>query len=168
MDDLLFGSPVRQSKNDPHQSDIDILSEVLSNQSLGITDSEHNSSFSSQWQSLFGAKESKKSLNEVNPTMGGYTDVDMKSKMFMPSFLLSQIREVDPVAMAQGGAPRDANSVKDSAKAERTQPAKHVKAKKENDRKGKDMSAWFNLFADLDPLANPDEVDGTAKEKQAC
>lgn len=24
--------------------------------------------------------------------------------------------------------------------------------------KSKDLSAWFNLFADLDPLANPDTV----------
>ncbi|XP_002158437.1 islet cell autoantigen 1 isoform X1 [Hydra vulgaris] len=167
VDDLLFGSPVRQLKNDNQQSDIDILSEVLSNQSLGISDSEYNSSFSSQWQSLFGAKDSKTSMNEVAPAMGGNIDPGMKSKMFMPSFLLSQMRQVDPIAMSQGGAPKDINSVKDNSKAERAQPIKLAKAK-ENDKKGKDMSAWFNLFADLDPLANPDEVDGTVKGKQAC
>lgn len=29
---------------------------------------------------------------------------------------------------------------------------------------GKDMSSWYNLFADLDPLSNPDSVTNTQKE----
>lgn len=28
----------------------------------------------------------------------------------------------------------------------------------------KDMSAWFNLFADLDPLANPDAIGRSEDE----
>lgn len=28
----------------------------------------------------------------------------------------------------------------------------------------KDMSQWFSLFADLDPLANPDAIGKTTKE----
>lgn len=28
----------------------------------------------------------------------------------------------------------------------------------------KDMSAWFNLFADLDPLSNPDAIGRSADE----
>lgn len=34
-----------------------------------------------------------------------------------------------------------------------------------------DMTAWFNLFADLDPLQNPDEVgkeDGVETEERNC
>ncbi|CAH1249812.1 ICA1 [Branchiostoma lanceolatum] len=36
---------------------------------------------------------------------------------------------------------------------------------------GKDMSAWFNLFADLDPLANPDAIgrkEGENQEERNC
>lgn len=30
----------------------------------------------------------------------------------------------------------------------------------------KDLSAWFNLFADLDPLSNPDAVGRSDKEHE--
>lgn len=30
---------------------------------------------------------------------------------------------------------------------------------------GKDMSSWYNLFADLDPLGNPDALSSTKKEE---
>ena len=30
--------------------------------------------------------------------------------------------------------------------------------------KGKDMSSWYNIFADLDPLANPDALNSNKKE----
>lgn len=32
--------------------------------------------------------------------------------------------------------------------------------------KGSDMSAWFSLFSDLDPLANPDAIDKQNKKKE--
>lgn len=33
----------------------------------------------------------------------------------------------------------------------------------------KDMSAWYDLFADLDPLANPDALDSkTLEEERSC
>lgn len=32
---------------------------------------------------------------------------------------------------------------------------------KKQDIQRKDMSAWFKLFAELDPLANPDAMPGT-------
>ena len=36
-------------------------------------------------------------------------------------------------------------------------------------RKGGDMSEWFSLFADLDPLANPDTVGkGPAQYEGGC
>ena len=33
-----------------------------------------------------------------------------------------------------------------------------------NSSKNKDMSQWFSLFADLDPLANPDAIGKGTKE----
>ena len=37
-------------------------------------------------------------------------------------------------------------------------------APKASSSKSKDMSQWFSLFADLDPLANPDAIGKTTKE----
>ncbi|XP_071450923.1 islet cell autoantigen 1 isoform X2 [Hetaerina americana] len=37
-------------------------------------------------------------------------------------------------------------------------------AKKKTQAAGRDMSKWFNLFADLDPLANPDAIGGRTEE----
>ena len=39
------------------------------------------------------------------------------------------------------------------------------KKQQQNDGKKSDMSQWFSLFADLDPLANPDAIGKTTKEE---
>lgn len=176
VDDLLFGSPSRKLDGG-EKSDIDILSDVLSNQSLGITEAEQSNSFSGQWQSMFGENTDSSGLADSDfqqlSSMQGDSnsknlsndnlDTGVKSqRIFMPSFLLEQMRKTDPKAFKEG-APKDFNSVNDS----KTPPMSR-KSKKGD---GKDMSAWFNLFADLDPLANPDDIGAsleTAQEKQAC
>lgn len=37
---------------------------------------------------------------------------------------------------------------------------------KPNHPNKKDMSAWYDLFADLDPLANPDAIDSKNQEEE--
>ena len=159
------------------KTDLDILTDVLSNQNLGITETEHNKSFSDQWQSMFGTGETEESTPSMSDLLAqdlekgdstpkqpdNMVDANIKSdRMYMPSFLLEQMRKTDPQAL-KNGPPKGALSVKDSAKTS-GKPGK-------GGDKGKDMSAWFNLFADLDPLANPDDI-GDSKdgqnEKQAC
>ena len=49
-------------------------------------------------------------------------------------------------------------------------PSKPAALKKEldqakKDSKKQDMSQWFNLFADLDPLSNPDAIGKTTREE---
>ncbi len=39
------------------------------------------------------------------------------------------------------------------------------KKKKTSGRSDEDMSQWFSLFADLDPLSNPDAIAKTTKEE---
>ena len=39
------------------------------------------------------------------------------------------------------------------------------KGKKGSAASKQDMSQWFNLFADLDPLSNPDAIGKTTKEE---
>lgn len=173
VDDLLFGSPNKKADGSA-KSDLDILSDVLSNQTLGITESEQNNSFSDQWQSMFGESapdvpttplmEAPSGNPGVNGgTSGNQVDANIKSdRMYLPSFLLEQMRKTDPQAFKEG-PPKGALSVKDS----KTPPM----SRKSKDAKGKDMSAWFNLFADLDPLANPDDIGASKEsqsEKQAC
>jgi len=168
IDDLLFGSPNKQLDGS-QKTDFDILSDVLTNQSLGITEAEQNNSFSDQWQSMFGAEEDSilTSLNEPKEEpneANNMVDANIKSdRMYMPSFLLEQMRKKDPESF-KNGPPKSALSVNDS----KSPPT----ARKGKESKGKDMSAWFNLFADLDPLANPDDVGGPdaiqGGDKQAC
>lgn len=178
VDDLLFGSPTRKIDG-TEKTDIDILSDVLSNQSLGITETEQSNSFTGQWQSMFGRSEESDastfglSTSDSQQMMSDdgkpksitndKVDTGIKSqRMFMPSFLLDQMHKTDPKAVKEG-ASKDFNSMKDS----KTPPM----SRKNKKGDGKDMSAWFDLFADLDPLANPDEIGAsleTAQEKQAC
>ena len=40
----------------------------------------------------------------------------------------------------------------------------HQKTLQSGSKKAKDMSQWFSLFADLDPLANPDAIGKSTKE----
>ena len=39
-----------------------------------------------------------------------------------------------------------------------------AKKSSKSQSKNKDMSQWFSLFADLDPLANPDAIGKSTKE----
>lgn len=184
VDDLLFGSPTHKMDGS-EKTNADILSDALMDQSLGITAADQANSFTDQWQSMFG--DTSAGDNSTNPTPGGDdtllmmetkegedgaglgnlntdgVDTGVKSqRMFMPSFLLEEMRRKDPMALKHG-PPKGFNSVKDSPSPQASQ--------KNKKGSGKDMSAWFNLFADLDPLANPDEIGASlesAKEKQAC
>ena len=157
-----------QQAQDEKKSDLDILSDVLSNQSLSATDS---NSFSGQWSSLFGQEsQTKEALGDLQIT-GDSLEVTNSNQMFMPSFLMEQMRKADPMALNEG-PPKDFSCIKDSSKIEKTPPqGRKKKADNKKGGTGKDMSAWFNLFADLDPLSNPDAVGATSKtieEKQAC
>ena len=193
----MFGSPNRKLDGSV-KTELDILSDVLSNQELGITDSEQDRSFSGQWQSMFGGDQQQETsggagglldddflgasglgglgslgaspatAEATNGAGGGkpgnnMVDANIKSdRMYMPSFLMDQMRKTDPQAL-KNGPPKSALAVRDSDK-------NSFKGEK-GSAKGKDMSAWFNLFADLDPLANPDDVGASLEnqnEKQAC
>lgn len=43
-------------------------------------------------------------------------------------------------------------------------PNSNTAAQKTSNKSSKDMSQWFSLFADLDPLANPDAIGKSTKE----
>jgi len=170
VDELLFGISNENQNNDP-KSDMDLLSDVLNNQSLGISEFDVNNSFSSQWQSMFAT---------ANPEMGNESlpqtdNKDIESNMtyedsqsFMPSFLLDQIGKSNPPETS-----KTTSNNKDASKFSKTMsnilPGGSQNQK--SDSQGKDMSAWLNLFAELDPLSNPDAVGASevaTEGKQAC
>lgn len=194
----MFGTPNRKLDGSV-KTELDILSDVLSNQELGITDSEQDRSFSGQWQSMFGGDQQQEISGGAGGLLdddflgasglgglgglgaspatteaangggksGNMVDANIKSdRMYMPSFLMDQMRKTDPQAL-KNGPPKSALAVRDSDKSGDKKASKGEKS----GVKGKDMSAWFNLFADLDPLANPDDVGASLEnqnEKQAC
>eukprot|EP00058_Branchiostoma_floridae_P019631 XP_002605121.1 hypothetical protein BRAFLDRAFT_123767 [Branchiostoma floridae] len=78
-----------------------------------------------------------------------------------------------PTAMPGAAAPpggQQQHNMPGQQQPQQQQPQQEQKAKPGKGA-GKDMSAWFNLFADLDPLANPDAIgrkEGENQEERNC
>ncbi|XP_059113356.1 islet cell autoantigen 1 isoform X2 [Peromyscus eremicus] len=119
--------------------------------------------FSREWAAVFGEDR----LKETAP-VGAQGEPDPKPQTgsgFLPSQLLDQNMK-DLQASLQGWsesnvsphtpwpAPQTSNSNDSSA------------ALKEPAKAASDLTAWFSLFADLDPLSNPDAVGKTDKEHE--
>jgi len=173
IDDLLFGSPNASADNtQEEQDDMDILSGILNNQNITTPGGDGNNSFASQWQSMFGEQPSTEPAMETDMrpkhTSAGTPDgatIDIESKLFMPSFLMDQLREVENQNQEMQQLTPKQSMIGESAKTPPLQK-KSVAAPK-----GKDMSPWFDLFADLDPLSNPDAIGDNAAqagEKLGC
>ena len=98
------------------------------------------------------------------------------SNLLGPSHISSlpgQQQQQPPPSDAQGAAGGPAASPRDATSpAANKQDSSKTQAFKKGAGKtpGKtDMSAWFNLFADLDPLANPDAIgqeEGAGQENE--
>lgn len=169
IDDLLFGVPT-QNVETTEKSDMEILSDVLNNHSLGINEIELNNSFSSQWQSMFGTAEPPEAdISAAAPKLkldSTESEQENENQMFMPSFLLDQIGKSPPL---NENPTKPKPLGKDLPKNTKMTTNKFGNQKIEP--QSKDMSKWFSLFADLDPLANPDAIGhgGVSSEgKQAC
>ncbi|XP_063951734.1 islet cell autoantigen 1-like isoform X3 [Lytechinus pictus] len=119
---------------------------------------------------------------------GGNQSSDQGMGGFMPSDLLeitsmmSELPTGSPATTPQGGReggmpapPQYSDLFADRMAAQQTPPQsnKTDSSKPQAFKKGQktDMSAWFNLFADLDPLANPDDIgheEGKEVEDRNC
>lgn len=183
-DDLLFGSPTRDDRGTESKSDLDILNDILgSNGSSGMQGTENDNSFSKTWKDMFGYElpETSQPTQEPNQSwsQGG-------TNFMMPSDLLNSMAKFDPfgevpsdtsgIPPQQGtGMPSKSSGLLNSLPAaggkrpynlppsQPKQPpipsGKGGEKGKGKGKKGSDMSAWFSLFSDLDPLANPDAID---------
>ena len=187
-DDLLFGSPTREDKGTENKSDIDILNEILGTGGAagGPNTAENDNSFSKTWKDMFGDEP----LESAQPTQEPSQSWSQGGTNFMmPSDLLNSMAKFDPfdevpkdappqAGMGRGltalggllnrpqlpGSQRQGNQAPSEARNAQSLPGKAKE--KGKGKKGSDMSAWFNLFSDLDPLANPDAIDKQNKRSE--
>ena len=187
-DDLLFGSPTREERGTENKTDLDILNEILgSNGASAAQGAENDNSFSKTWKDMFGDEplETTQATQEPNQSwsQGG-------ANFMMPSDLLNSMAKFDPfgevptspmpqqgtsmvskslgpVNPQQGPTGKRPNNLPPSqSKQAPILPGKGNEKGKGKGKKGADMSAWFSLFSDLDPLANPDAIDKQNKKSE--
>ena len=170
-DDLLFGSPIQDRAVEP-ANNLELLNQILGTDPVagGQNSTEPDNSFSKQWREMFG--------NEMTP--GSNLKDPNEQSGFMPSDLLDSMAKFDPFgssgavgATGNTAAPRGPllkgaglnSSGKGSpmssflSSSKQMAPVSETGKEKEKGKKAADLSSWFNLFSDLDPLANPDAVD---------
>ncbi|XP_076187548.1 islet cell autoantigen 1 isoform X2 [Aptenodytes patagonicus] len=174
IDDLLDLQPeenaskdqfVRSLESEPgDKDDMVLLNEILNASSLD------EGEFSKEWTAVFGqvaladlttnssAGDVENTLSSVAPTPSG----------FLPSQLLDQNMN-DLQSSLHGWA---ANSVSPPSIPQPAQKPNSLNVNanktpvKDPTKNPKDLTAWFSLFADLDPLSNPDAVGKTDKEHE--
>lgn len=145
-DDLPLG------QDDTDKDDLTILNEILNAPSTGGDD------FSKEWQAVFGTM----------PLSAGttYTPGETDQAEFMPSNLLDLNKQMSVMSLSQSstaGAP--SARAQASSKSPGVNKSQQQLPKSKSNKQGKkDMSAWFSLFADLDPLSNPDAVGKTSDD----
>lgn len=152
--------------DDSEKDDMTILNEILNAPSKAGEDD-----FSREWQAVFGhtALGSGATLTPSEP------DQSNSPSGFMPSDLLDLNQQMGDLNMnATGAAVTGSNASNVSEQTQASKPesqSKQLGARPKTTKKGQkaDMSAWFNLFADLDPLADPDSIGKkTEQADEAC
>ncbi|XP_061852854.1 islet cell autoantigen 1 isoform X1 [Colius striatus] len=174
IDDLLDLQPeenaskdhfMRSLESEPgDKDDMVLLNEILNASSLD------EGEFSKEWTAVFGqvaladvtmnssAGDAEGTSSSVAPAPSGY----------LPSQLLDQNMN-DLQSSLHGWA---ANSMSPPSVPQPAQKPSSLNVNsnktpvKEPTKNPKDLTAWFSLFADLDPLSNPDAVGKTDKEHE--
>lgn len=127
-----------------------IFSEFLSPTSSGNTtndllEANDNNSFDAHWTAAFGnnSNQQQVSTGQADSTTPNNTN------SFLPSTLLSELL----TSMNKGNKPAS------------IQPLSNAKPKPTATSKSAEKSNWLNLFAELDPLQNPDAIGKTAGDE---
>ncbi|GAB6018589.1 Islet cell autoantigen 1 [Chamberlinius hualienensis] len=157
--DLLTNNP---ELDDSEKDDMTLLSEILNSEASAVT----SSLFDQHWDNLF---------TEAPGTSSVTGDDQIQS--FLPSQLMDLDKELDMLDLQKdqlkSKSPATSSlfgSYKQTAASQKSgQSGKSNPTSKKNSTK--DMSTWFNLFADLDPLANPDAIGkmtGNGEDDRNC
>ncbi|KAK6166629.1 hypothetical protein SNE40_023277 [Patella caerulea] len=140
------------------KDDMTLLNEIMNAPSTG------GDEFTQEWQAVFGVNQLSTSTGSV---LTAESDQPKTPAEFMPSSLL----DMSSLMTTQASNPVNGNGTdllgaiggnQKTVPPSTGQPAQ-VKSKSQPQPQSKksqksDMSAWFNLFADLDPLSNPDAI----------
>lgn len=146
--------------DDTDKDDMTILNEILN------APSTEDDEFSAEWHAVFGDGR----MSAPTGTNQG-SEPDQHSE-FMPSNLLDLNKQMSGISLTQGGGGGGMTSTQLGNRAGMSsqmpqggasQQSQQQKSKSQK-KKGQDMSAWFNLFADLDPLSNPDAIGKTEED----
>jgi hypothetical protein len=115
----------------------DLLSPLSSgNTTTDLLGTNENNSFDAHWTAAFG-----NSSNQQQPISGIHADSTASNNNFLPSSFLNELL----------------TSMNKNNKST-NQPASNPKPKPIITTKATDKSSWLNLFAELDPIQNPDAI----------
>ncbi|OWF35849.1 islet cell autoantigen 1-like isoform X2 [Mizuhopecten yessoensis] len=138
-------------QEDTEKDDMTILNEILNAPSTGGDD------FTREWQAVFG--------NVPLSSGTTYTPVESDQPAQPAEFMPSNLLDLSKHIANQSNVPTNTgtqNPKQNMASGQELQQSKPKGAGKKGEKK--DMSAWFNLFADLDPLSNPDAIGKSADD----
>ncbi|XP_048949587.1 islet cell autoantigen 1 isoform X2 [Canis lupus dingo] len=140
------------------KDDLLLLSEIFNASSLD------EGEFSKEWAAVFGDGRLKEPVPAVAP--GEPDPRPQAGSGFLPSQLLDQNMK-DLQASLQGCSESNVNPPPTPWPApQASSPNDNSPTMKEPAKAASDLTAWFSLFADLDPLSNPDAVGKTDKEHE--
>ncbi|KAK0144755.1 Islet cell autoantigen 1 [Merluccius polli] len=117
--------------------------------------------FSQEWREVFGEGEELGAglgveSGQVSGRGGGAEETQQDGDYFLPSHLLDQsLESMQPTDWAKS-IPQPVSPATEQSSGANKSPSRLTA--KEVAGNSKDLSAWFNLFADLDPLSNPDAL----------
>ncbi|XP_058470474.1 islet cell autoantigen 1-like isoform X3 [Solea solea] len=156
---LSAGMGLRPEDEESERGDMAFLKDLLS-PGPGASDE-----FSREWQDAFGMFEPPRVPPEdTGAGIGGQAACQPSPAGFLPSQLLDHSLSATgwstpPMFKAPPMQPSP-----DQGQSAQWAPSSAVNAAAAPPGGSKDMSAWFNLFADLDPLSNPDAIGRSADE----
>ncbi|XP_053570071.1 LOW QUALITY PROTEIN: islet cell autoantigen 1 [Bombina bombina] len=140
------------------KDDMQLLNDILSAASLEGGD------LGKEWADVFG--DQLFSAAPVSPPSGNIEQSEDSSASYLPSQLLDQdmndLQSSFHDWAANSGIPPSSQPAPASSS-----PNTNINKMPQKDvSKSKDLTTWYNLFADLDPLSNPDAVGKTDKEHE--
>ncbi|XP_048378375.1 islet cell autoantigen 1 isoform X5 [Stegostoma tigrinum] len=151
----LLTNPMESRPNE--KDEMALLNEILNGTALEEGD------FSKEWQAVFGEDLSLPS----NPA-AGESDQSPSPSGFLPSQLFDKSLSDASFSVtswaAAGGNPQPISQTTEQINGLNENINKHpLKAAQKTPT---DLSTWLNLFADLDPLSNPDAIGRTDKQHE--
>lgn len=139
-----------------------LLNEILNASSL------EEGEFSKEWTAVFG-QVTDLAMNSSAGDGDNTSAVPSTPSGYLPSQLLDQNMN-DLQSSLHGWAANSGSPLSIPQPAQKPNSlnvnANKTPMKGEPTRNPKDLTAWFSLFADLDPLSNPDAVGKTDKEHE--